>query len=161
MENQTKPQNIKTKIQKTKPNPNRSDRLTEKVPQRNNQTVQAVSQGDRGGDIQAAVPRPRRWDGAGLAPVTLQATGGRRAMGRFRTFTNYTRTDVVRVMRFPSIVQLWFQRGLVVTLGLDPGRAAWLQCGCWEPRGGESCTETEVEVRHERSEHAGALYIWQ
>lgn len=44
------------------------------------------------------------------------------------------------------IVQLRFQRGLMVTLGLEPGLAVWLRSGCRKLHGGVSCAETDMEV---------------
>ena len=98
--NQTKPQNIKTQIQKTKQNKNRSRTDRQNKPPKGNK----LGHGDSRmtwvpwmspGAAQATLPPPGAepgWGGVGVAPVSPQASSGKGIVGRLRTFTKYTRT---------------------------------------------------------------------
>lgn len=84
-----------------------SDRQTnkkERPPKKQNQTVQAVSQGEQN-DVGTADESPGPlWRGGGGPdhPVGRLGEVGEGFVGRLRTFTNYTRTGRRRVLRLPS-----------------------------------------------------------
>lgn len=177
--NQTKPQNIKTQIWKVKTKPNRTDlRQTDKTSppkKKQNRTVQARSRGQQNdvGPMDECWSRPghpastRRWDG-GRGWGALVSPGASSGEGRgLRAGSEPSQStqgpDVVESSALSLLtVQLRPQRGhAVATSGLEPGPAGWPQSGC-----GEHAEESQVERqtwrwRRERSQHAGAFYIWQ
>lgn len=84
-----------------------SDRQTNKKkrpPKKQNQTVQAVSQGEQNDVGTADVSPGPLWRGGGGPdhPVGRLGAVGEGSVGRLRTFTNYTRTGRRRVLRLPS-----------------------------------------------------------
>lgn len=81
-----------------------TDKQKKRPPKKQNQTVQAVSQGEQN-DVGTADESPGPlWRGGGGPdhPVGRLGEVGEGFVGRLRTFTNYTRTGRRRVLRLPS-----------------------------------------------------------
>lgn len=91
----------------------------------------------------------------GLGPGRV-GWGGKGTVGRLRTFTNHTRTGRGRQFcGFPQLCSCDSSCGLAVTGGWNPV----------PPRGNRAAERLVHRQtwrwRREKSEHAGAFYIWQ
>lgn len=102
------------------------------------------------GVAQATLPPPGAGTGAGWGALVGPSSGrGRGGLWAGSEPSQSTQgPDAVESSALSlSTVQLRSQSDHgVVTSGLEPGPAARPQSGRWEERGGESCTETDVEV---------------